>query len=279
MESAPARSPGASDGRSPVVNLLGPDDPPPVRIANPGGTASVLVVCDHAANTVPRALGTLGLDPTRLSEHIGWDIGAAAVAERLAQHLDAPAISTGFSRLVVDCNRALNDPSLIPETSDNVPVPGNRSLGTAEREARIAALHRPYHQAIADCLDGFGRRGSVPAIISIHSFTPQMNGEDRPWHVGVLWDKDPRMALPLIANLARTDKITVGDNQPYSARSPQGYTMAQHALAHGLPHILIEIRQNEIADDSGAERYAELIERALRPILADSQLYRTAFYP
>ena len=259
--------------------LLGPGDPPPVRIANSAGKARVLVVCDHAANAVPPALGTLGLDPARLAEHIGWDIGAAAVAERLAQRLDAPAISTGFSRLVIDCNRALNDPSLIPEVSDRVPVPGNRGLGAAEREARIAALHRPYHEAIAGCLAGFGRRGTAPAIVSIHSFTPRMNGEDRPWHVGVLWDRDPRIALPLIANLAQGGGIEVGDNQPYSARSPQGYTMAQHALAHGLPHVLIEIRQNEIADAAGAERYAGLIERALRPILADPQLYRTAFYP
>ncbi|HLY58851.1 MAG TPA: N-formylglutamate amidohydrolase [Stellaceae bacterium] len=279
MESAPARSPGASDGRDPGPPLLGPGDPPPVRIVHPGGKASVLVVCDHAANAVPRALGTLGLDPARLAEHIGWDIGAAAVAERLAQRLDAPSISTGFSRLVIDCNRAFNDPSLIPEVSDNVPVPGNRGLRTAEREARIAAFHRPYHEAITECVAGFGRRGIVPAIVSIHSFTPRMNGEDRPWHVGVLWDRDPRMALPLIANLAQGGGIAVGDNQPYSARSPQGYTMAQHALAHGLPHVLIEIRQNEIADDAGAERYADLIERALRPILADPQLYRTAFYP
>jgi predicted N-formylglutamate amidohydrolase len=227
---------------------------------------------------VPRSLGTLGLDPALLALHIGWDIGAAAVATHLAELLGAPAIASGFSRLVIDCNRSLDDPTLMPEASDGIAVPGNRGLSADQRAARIAALHEPYHRTIQAHLDAASAGGTAPAIVSIHSFTPRMNGIDRPWHIGILWDRDPRMAVPLIAGLAGPGGLEIGDNQPYSARSPQGYSMARHALGRGLPHVLVEIRQDEIETDAGARRYAGLLDQALRPILADRQLYRTAFY-
>jgi len=262
----------------PANGLLEPDDPPPVRRVNPAGRAPVLLVCDHAGRAVPRALAGLGLAPAQLAQHIGWDIGAAAVTEHLAMALDAPALLGGYSRLVVDCNRAPNDPSLIPAVSDGVEIPGNRDLGDAARTARLTTIHHPYHAAIAAWLDERARHGSVPAIVSIHSFTPRMNGVDRPWQIGILWDKDPRIALPLLAGLARTSGLEIGDNQPYSARSPQGYSMARHAVERGLPHVLVELRQDEIATAEGAARYAGLLAEALAPILADRQLYRIAFW-
>jgi predicted N-formylglutamate amidohydrolase len=257
--------------------LLGPDDPPPVTVIEAAGTVPVLVVCDHAGNRVPAGCNRLGLSEAQLAEHIGWDIGAAEVARRLARHLGAACILSAYSRLVIDCNRSLHDPTLIPPASDGIAVPGNRDLPPAAREARILGLHRPYHAAIERALDGFAARGVVPVVLSIHSFTPRMNGFDRPWQVGILWDKDPRIAVPLIAALAQAG-LEVGDNQPYSARSPQGFTMASHAVERGLPHVLVELRQDEVGDAAGAERYAAILDRALAPILADPQLYRTAFY-
>jgi len=162
----------------------------------------VLLTCDHASNAVPRALGGLGLGEAALSDHIGWDIGAAAVTRPLARVLDAPAILSGYSRLVVDCHRDPGDPTSIPAVSDGVSIPGNRDLSPEARAARIAACFAPYHAAIAARLDGVLAGGRVPALLSIHSFTPVMQGVARPWHIGILWDKDPRIPLPLLA--ART---------------------------------------------------------------------------
>jgi predicted N-formylglutamate amidohydrolase len=259
------------------AHLLGAGDPAPVTTHNAAGRAPLLVLCDHASNAVPASLAMLGLGPAALSRHIGWDIGAAAVARALAEMLDAPALISGFSRLVIDCNRSLADPTSIPAHSDGIAVPGNAGLGGADRLARAEACFRPYHHAIAARLDAFATGGIVPAIVSIHSFTPRMNGFDRPWQVGVLWDRDPRIPLPLIAALAGQG-LAVGDNEPYSARAPEGFTLRRHADARGLPHVLVEIRQDEIGEAAGAARYAALLAEALQPILADPLLYRTAFY-
>jgi predicted N-formylglutamate amidohydrolase len=263
---------------APPDPLLSAEDPPPVRVIGTGGAAPVLVVCDHAGNLVPAGLGTLGLDPAYLGQHIGWDIGAAAVSIELARLLGAEAVLSAYSRLVVDCNRALDDPTLIPAISDGVEVPGNQALDDSARRSRVAALHTPYHVVIGAHLDRFGRRGIVPAILSIHSFTPRMNGFDRPWQVGILWDRDPRIAVPLMRGLAAEAGLIVGDNQPYSARSPQGFTMAVHSEKRGLPHVLIELRQDEIASEAGALHYARILADVLAPILADQSLYRREFF-
>src|SRR5438876_8032664 len=163
--------------------LLGPDDPPPFEIFQPERRAPLLIICDHASRAMPRALGRLGLDETLLMRHIGWDIGAAEVTRRLAALLDAPAVLCGYSRLVIDCNRGLGDPTSIPEVSDGVAVPGNVGLTPAARVARVEGIFRPYHAAIAAQLAAFAGRGIVPVLFSVHSFTPVMNGFVRPWHV------------------------------------------------------------------------------------------------
>jgi predicted N-formylglutamate amidohydrolase len=244
-------------------------DPPPVEFANPQGRTPVLLVCDHASRAVPRALDGLGLAPEHLARHIGWDIGAAAVTRRLAQLLDAPAVLAGYSRLVVDCNRDPDDPTSMPEASDGVMVPGNRGLSPEARAARIAAIFAPYHEAVAAELDAIARRGASPAVLSVHSFTPVMKGAARPWHVGVLWDDDPRIALPLLAALRADPALVVGDNQPYSAREPAGYTMRHHALRRGIPHVAVELRQDVVAAAAGAEAWATRLAAALRPILVE----------
>jgi predicted N-formylglutamate amidohydrolase len=255
-------------------DFLTPGDPPPFRVVKSEGAAAILVVCDHAARAVPRRLGSLGLPAEKLGRHIGWDIGAEAVARGLAERLDAPAILASFSRLVIDANRGLDDPSSILAVSDGTVVPGNTGLDAAARTAIAKAVYWPYHRAIAAALDHFAARGVTPVLLSVHSFTPRLNGLERPWHVGVLWNRDGRVALPLLRELARRPGLVVGDNEPYSARLPTDFTIPHHAEARGLPHVTLELRQDEIADDEGAARYAALIAQALAPILADPGLFQ-----
>jgi predicted N-formylglutamate amidohydrolase len=259
---------------APSPRLLGADDPGPVEICNGEGTAALVLTCDHASAAVPRALRGLGLSAEAIEQHIGWDIGAAAVTRLLAPMLDAPAFLSGYSRLVVDCNRDPDDATSIPAASDGVTVPGNLDLSAAQRAARIEACFRPYHAAIAARIDALLGAGRVPALISIHSFTPVMNGFARPWHVGILWDKDPRVPLPLLRALRGDPTLSVGDNEPYSAREPAGYTVRHHAAGRGLPHVAIELRQDLIAAGEGASAWAARLAAALRPILARAELYR-----
>ncbi len=236
--------------------------------------ARVLLICDHASKLVPRGLSQLGLDDAALSQHIGWDIGAGDVTRRLAQALELPAVLCGYSRLVIDCNRDPEDPTSIPQISDGVTIPGNRDLGAAARMMRRRHLFEPYHAAIAAWIAASLGRAIFPALIGVHSFTPIMSGQARPWHIGVLWDGDGRIALPLLAALRGQAGLAVGDNEPYSARQPAGYTMRHHASNCGLPHVAIEIRQDLIADASGAREWAELLARVLGPILTGDSIYR-----
>lgn len=254
--------------------LLCPDDPAPVEWIDRDAPAPVLLTCDHASRAVPAALRSLGLDDATLARHIGWDIGAAAVTRALAPLLAAPAILSGYSRLVIDCNRDPDDPSSIPPASDGVIIPGNRDLGAAARAARRDAIFAPYHAAIADWIDARLAGGTVPVLLSIHSFTPVMNGRARPWHVGILWDEDGRLAQPLLRALRAEPDLCVGDNEPYSAREPAGYTVRQHAERLGLPHVAIELRQDLIADAAGADAWAQRLHRVLVPLLGDRDLYR-----
>lgn len=249
--------------------LLAQSDPPPVRVVNPDGARAALLVCDHASNAVPAALHGLGLPERELHRHIAQDIGAAEVTKRLAALLDAPAVLTGFSRLVVDCNRPLDHPESIIAVSDGVEIPGNRDLAEADRRARIDSCFWPYHRRIGAGLAGFAMRGIRPAIISMHCFTPVLDGIVRPWHIGVLWDEDDRIAGPLLAGLRTCDGLVVGDNQPYSGRQHYGYTVEAHATETGLANVLIEIREDKAADEDAQARVAGLLAGILAPILDD----------
>jgi predicted N-formylglutamate amidohydrolase len=203
-----------------------------------------------------------------LDRHIGWDIGAEPLTRRLADRFDAPAIIASYSRLVIDCNRALSDPSCISEASDGTLVPGNADLSPTARAERSEAIYWPYHRRIALTLDGFAARGVVPAVISIHSFTPSIQGVPRPWQVGVLWDADQRISAPLLRALRENEKLIVGDNQPYSLRGPTDFTLPYHAVPRGLAHVLVEVRQDEITTTAGVSRFAEILDRALSPLWA-----------
>ena len=253
--------------------LLGPNDPPPVEIFNRDGAAPVLFVCDHASAEIPESLGSLGLQAADLTRHIAIDIGAAPLTRRLAGHFDAQAIFAGYSRLVIDCNRDPDDHTSIREISEHTIISGNRSLSRADRDCRIEALFRPFHAAVADRIAYYAARGIVPAVIAVHSFTPVYRGLDRPWHVGILSNRDRRLAGPLIAALSADESLTVGDNQPYSGLDFAGYTIDIHAIAAGLPNAMIEVRQDLVTTDSGIERWAGILQSALAPIFEDADLF------
>lgn len=255
--------------------LLGPDDPAPFSIENSNGAASVLLVCDHAANAVPAALHGLGLTERELNLHIAHDKGAAEVTRRLAKTLDAPAVFAGYSRLVIDCNRRPGHPSSILHVSDGIEIPGNRDVDAVEAARRADACFWPYHRKIGAGIAGFALRGVKPAVISMHSFTPVMAGAPRPWEIGVLWDHDARIAGPLIEALAARGDLTVGDNLPYSGRQRFGYSIEVHATETGLPNVLIELREDVVADDTGATHMARVLTKALTPILNDPGLYQS----
>ena len=264
---------------TPVPSLLGTDEPPACEVINRGGAASLLLVCDHASNRIPAALDNLGLGSDALGKHIAYDIGARKLTCHLSEHLDAPAVLAGYSRLVVDLNRSLEDPSVMPEVSDEIPIPGNQNLSRAARAARVRELYTPYRKAIDGMLHEFRERGVAPAFVAIHSFTPEMTGFSRPWHVGILWDKDPRIPVPLMEHLrARPEDFHIGDNEPYSGKHPADYTIDHHAEASGIPHVSIEIRQDLVDTEEGAEVWATILHEALTEILADPDLYQVWQY-
>ncbi|HUG97938.1 MAG TPA: N-formylglutamate amidohydrolase [Gammaproteobacteria bacterium] len=263
----------ARKAAGPHGQLIGAGEPAPFRVLNPQGRARVLVVCDHASPRIPAALENLGLDELALGRHIASDIGAGDVAERLAARLDAPAVLAGYSRLVVDCNRSLEDPTSILAVSDGEFIPGNQGLSDAEKHERARQFFHPYHDAIRSRLESFKRRGIVPAFVAVHSFTPVFKRVRRPWQIGILWDKDPRIPVPLIAAL-RTRGIAVGDNEPYSGKAPADHSVDHHAEGGGLPHVSIEIRQDLIDHAEGADHWAGLLGDVLEKILDDEGLYR-----
>jgi predicted N-formylglutamate amidohydrolase len=242
--------------------LLGPDEPPAVETVNAGGGSNAVLVCDHASHTVPERLGTLGVDPLVVADHIGWDPGAADVARRLAAHLDAPLVLSGYSRLVIDCNRPLCNAQSIAERSAGVLIPGNRALSPEERSIRIDALFRPYHGAIGQMLDGRSPRPTV--LLSIHSFTPVLNGQRRPWHIGVSHWRDPRLAAHLHEALRRAGDFAIGDNVPYPVEGDIDYTIPLHGEGRGLPCVMIEIRQDEILTTAAAAAWAARLAQAYR---------------
>ncbi len=229
----------------------------------------LLFLCDHASNRLPE--GGLGLDPALLATHIAYDIGAGALTRALAKAYGAPALLGGWSRLLIDLNRGADDPTLVMKLSDGSIIPGNVSgnpdADAAEVARRIAAYHAPYHAAIDAELN---RMGKDAAVISMHSFTPAWKGRPRPWQVGVLYDRDTRLSAPLMARLAEAG-FTVGDNEPYTG-ALEGDTLYQHGTLRGLPHVLIEIRQDLIASEAAAQEFAS----RLKPILdlAISDMHR-----
>lgn len=241
-----------------------PDHPPFTFL--PGNEAGgLLILADHASNRVPPPYGDLGLPASQFARHIAYDIGSSTMTRRLSQLTGAPALMTEFSRLLIDANRGEDDPTLVMRLSDGAIVPGNAAVDAAERQRRIERFHRPYHGAIAATLDRMLATGVVPVIVSLHSFTPAWKGVARPWDMAILWDNDDRLVTPALAAF-RARGLSVGDNQPYDG-ALRNDTLYHHGTARGLPHILIEVRQDHIGDEEGANRWAETIFEVLTPLL------------
>ena len=236
-------------------------------------TTPCLIVADHAGKVVPEGI-ELGVDPNDLARHIGWDIGSAIVTRRLADRLDAPALLCHVTRLVIDPNRRPRLASSMPVVSDGTIVPGNRDLAVDDIQARIRDHFLPYHRAIARWLGEKRKVGIVPALIAVHSFTPRMLGVSRPWQVGVLWRGDRRLSDPLLNGLKQDPDLHVGDNEPYSGREDFGYTVNFHAQRNHIPHVMVELRQNEIDRTETAQAWADRLADLLQPVLADPDLYR-----
>jgi predicted N-formylglutamate amidohydrolase len=236
----------------------------------------LILFCDHASNALPPAYGDLGMARESLERHIAYDIGAAMVTRRLAARLGAPAALAGFSRLLIDPNRGEDDPTLVMRISDGALIPGNARIGAQEIARRIEAYWRPYRRACAGMIDAVSARGQVPVLLGIHSFTPCFKGVSRPWHAGVLWDEDPRLALPLIEGL-RAEGIVVGHNEPYDG-ALLGDSMYEHSTLRGLPGALIEIRQDLVSTPEQCEDWAERLARLLPPILARAETRRVEIF-
>jgi len=246
--------------------LLGEGDIPPVHEVNAAGTSPFLLTSDHYGRILPRALGDLGIPESELVRHIGWDIGIAGVAERLAGMLDAHLIAQRYSRLVIDCNRPPAAASSIPVISEATAIPGNEAISDAERAARRREIFQPYHQRI-DATIGQRLHDKRPTVlVSLHSFTPVYAGVARPWHIAALYNRDTVLPQLLLKHLREEGDLVVGDNEPYAVSDLTDYTIPVHGEARGLVNTGIEIRQDLIADQSGQRQWAERLARIFAEI-------------
>jgi predicted N-formylglutamate amidohydrolase len=251
---------------------------PPFEIVEGARERGLVLVADHARNSLPEEYGDLGLPAAEFQRHIAYDIGVEGVTRRLAARTGAPAIMASYSRLLIDPNRGEDDPTLIRQLYDGTVVPANYPLAPAERERRLENFYRPYHDAVGAMIASVhAATGGSPLIVSVHSFTPVMQGHVRPWHVGVLWDLDDRAPRPLIDILAEDKTLTVGDNEPYDG-ALRGDTMYKHAIVNGFAHALTEIRQDLIAEESGQEEWAARLAPIIDAINRRPDIHRARQY-
>lgn len=249
--------------------LLGHLDPLPFTVHRAQGSSPFVLIADHAGQAIPARLGDLGLSPAELDRHIGWDIGIAGVTRHLSEYLDAFAILQTYSRLVIDCNRPLDAAGSIVESSDGTRIPGNLKLEENEKTARALEIFAQYHARITRELDERSAGKHAPVLIAMHSFTPVFEGVPRPWHVGVLYHRDTRLAHALLAALRAEPGLVVGDNQPYSISDGSDYAVPVHGEQRGLLHVELEIRQDLITGEQGQQEWAERLARILPALLPD----------
>ncbi|HEV7319227.1 MAG TPA: N-formylglutamate amidohydrolase [Ensifer sp.] len=270
MTSTPAiKSPERGARHDASAPLLAIDELPPYAVFNPDGASPILLLCEHASNRMPRALGDMGLPDHERQRHIAWDIGAMALAQHLSLSLDAPLFFTNYSRLVIDCNRPLAAPSMIPEISETTEIPANRNLGDAERQQRIDTLFSPFANAVSRRLDRLEGEGKRPFVVGIHSFTPVYFGRPRPWQAGILYRDAVGFADSLIRELASETHLTIGDNEPYNIHPDEDYTVPVHADARGFPGVLVEVRHDLIDTDAGVTAWGERLTRCLKASIGE----------
>lgn len=244
------------------------------EIENARGTGAGLVLCDHASNRVPAEFDGLGLPKSELQRHIAYDIGTDAIGRRLAKQLRMPAMLARYTRLVVDLNRAPTHRECVPRTSDHTKIPANSKLSAAERKKRLARYFDPYHAEVEKRMDALVRKHKLPVLIAVHSFTPEMDGVKRHWHIGILWNREENIGRRLVAEIRKNNpEVLVGENEPYSLKNERfpGSTVWRHAEARGLPSIVVEFRQDLVDTPAGARKWCDLFYRALKPVLAELQ--------
>jgi predicted N-formylglutamate amidohydrolase len=254
---------GSADSAAASTPLLQQGEAPPWSALRAGAASPLVLIGDHSGRAIPRSLAGLGLRPAALDRHIACDIGIASLGAALSQALGATFLAQRYSRLVIDCNRDPSVPSSIVEISEDTEIPGNRDLGEADRLARRDAIFRPYQDRIAALLDRRADQGRASALVALHSFTPIFKGVSRPWHAGILFNRDARLARPLLELLRAEDGLAVGENEPYRVTDLTDYTVPVHGERRGLPHVEIEIRQDLIADPAGQAVWAERLARLL----------------
>ena len=268
----PAQHPMAPDPmmRDDRARLIGEADPAPVRVLRPDGASQFFLTADHAGRAIPRRLGNLGLPESELGRHIAWDVGIAGVTEKLTEVLDATAVLQVYSRLIIDCNRKPEWASSIPALSELTLIPDNENIPPGEREARRREIFAPYHDCIAELLDQRRAPGRRTVLVAMHSFTPVFKGEPRDIEIGILYNRDARLANILLDLLRSEGDLVVGDNAPYAITDASDYTVPVHGEGRGLPHVEIEIRQDLIGDELGQAAWAARLARLLP--LADARL-------
>ncbi|QDH12923.1 N-formylglutamate amidohydrolase [Formicincola oecophyllae] len=271
---SPLATPTPQQGHQP---LLTERDPTPFTHWPETRPTDIVLVCDHGGRAIPEKLGTMGLSEQDRGRHIAWDIGIAAVARRLQGRLGCALLLQNYSRLVVDCNRAPHHATLMAPVSDHTAVPANQALSSAQRQARLDAIYHPYHEAIAHCLEGRARQGRPTLFVSLHSFTPEMDGFKRPWHLGLLHHHDPQSAQTMAALLAGKQAmdgapLVVGSNQPYALSPESEFTTIHHAAQRQLPALEIELRQDLLAGQAGQAFWADMLAEALPRFLAERAL-------
>lgn len=240
--------------------------PAAVEVLNESGRSPFVLICEHASNYIPAEYHQLGLDDRELARHIAWDIGAANVTRALAKRMDAAAFLGGYSRLLIDLNRPLHVADSIPLRSEATDIPGNLSLDAAEKERRRQLVFRPFQDRVRTHLEKRAAEGRRNVLVAVHSFTPVYLGQQRSWHAGVLFDKAEQLGRALIAQLGSDPLLNVGANVPYGVSADADYALVVHGDQLGNPAVLIEIRNDLIADPDGAEIWTGKLEQALRAI-------------
>jgi predicted N-formylglutamate amidohydrolase len=259
-----------------TYRLLGPDDPPAVTVERLDGASPLFVTCEHSGRRIPSRLGDLGISEAELNRHIGWDIGVAGVGRGLSQQMDAALVMQTYSRLVIDCNRKPSRHDSIATISEHTEIPGNRDLPREQAEARLREIFDPYHETIAAELDRRRDAGRATLLLAMHSFTPVYKGVARPWHIGLLYNRDDRVARVLMDLMSGDPALTVGDNEPYAITDEGDYTIPVHGEQRGILHVEIEVRQDLIESAAGqrdwCSRLADWMGRAIERLSAEGLL-------
>jgi predicted N-formylglutamate amidohydrolase len=247
--------------------LLQPDDPAVFAVERPGGRSAFLITGDHAGRRIPRRLGNLGLSERELATHVAWDLGVAELGRRLSARLDAFLILHNYSRLVIDANRPPGAPDSIATLSERTRIAANERLSAAEAHQRFEEVFQPYHRRIGEELDARRARAHPTVLVSLHSFTPVYHDEVRPWHVGVLYGRDPRLGQMVGEELRRERALVVGENEPYAVSDETDYTILVHGEQRAIPHVELEIRQDLLIGESDLQNWSERLAVVLEEVL------------